>query len=290
MARIRRRSFLLLLVPIAGLAVFLALRHREDPEQAGKQALELAGAAKQAGNNLVRCIADDEPSIDLWQKNDESLRTIIAKHYAGLPDRLRAQCIPALEKVRGSLKKSDGVSPSVGSALAAYQEALRSAAASGERFAEVAAARDEEARGFGQITSAAVDWGSAPLPAAPAPFERFFVCAVPELPRFDDSDQLFKHFASNCLHGDPVAFMSRARRDCGSALSGGNPSGQAAGVDPLTARRFHAGPFMKLLWGGCAKDAYKVRFAQDGDELLRSLANVRDTGSRLARAAFGAPS
>jgi hypothetical protein len=197
------------LLPVAGRALFLALHHREDPEEIAKRSLELAGAAKQAGNSLVRCIADDEPNLDLWSKSDESLRTIIAKHYDGLPERMRARCIPALEKVRGSLTKSANVPERVGTALEAYKDALRSAAASGEAFAQKTAARDEEMRGFGEIAKAAIDWGTAPLPTDPAPFERFFVCAVPGLPQLDDSDKLFKHFTTNLtaptVHATDVA-------------------------------------------------------------------------------------
>jgi len=271
-----------------GIAVVAWTQLRDDPVESAKQSGALAATAKRGANDFIRCVAADEPDLDLWRKNDLFVKDMIAKHYSGLGNRMRDRCIPSLGKLRSSLKKDRRVPEQVGAALDRYKTALASLETATAQFAEKTAARENQERTFRGIVTAATEWQAAPLASEPTSFERFMVCAVPGLETMPDGEKLFRFFADTCVHGDPMAFMTKTQRDCGAVLSGG---AGAAKQDPLVVRRFHTAPkdFMKFLWTGCAKDAYKVWIAADGGgDLLKSLSELRDAGTRLAAEALKA--
>ena len=197
--------------------------------------------------------------------------------------------MPDLEKTSGGLEASGELPHAFTSALEGYRNTLRRVDDLGNRFAQKGASRAEEEAAFHEIATSATDWAQAPLAPEAAPFERFFVCAVPGLPGMKDSKELFQHFSTACFHGDPVEFMRHAHRECGPALHGGPTKASAA--DAMSARRFHGNPgFMRMLWEACAKDAYKVWMSSDdGDEVVQSLDELRTSGTRLIAAALQQP-
>jgi len=290
--RIRRWGLLGIVAVAAGGGVFAWTALRDDPAEAAKQSNALADTAKQGANEFIRCVAADEPGLDLWRKSDIFVKDMIAKHYTGLGDRMRDRCIPSLGKLRGSLKKDRRVPERVGVALDQYKTALASLETTTTQFAEKTAARDNEERTFHGIVTAATEWQAAPTAAAPTPFERFMVCAVPGIEAMPDGEKLFRFFADTCVHGDPMGFMTKTQRNCGALLSGGAAGAAGGNQDPLVVRRFHTAPkdFMKFLWTGCTKDAYKVWIAADGGgDLLESLTKLREAGTRLAAEALKSP-
>jgi hypothetical protein len=279
------------LVLVLGGAAYWWFFRRESPEEVAKSSVALADLGKRAANDFLSCVADDEPNVDLWSVSDGFVKDRIAKHYNGLADRMRDRCLPDLRKTQSALRKGAGVREPVATELEQYKAALAKLAEASDHFIQKAAARTDQEKAFHAIEKAAIDWEAAPLTADAAPFERLFACAVPKLSTMDNADKLFRFFADTCVHGDPFAFMSGIQRDCGAVLRGGAPAGQNAAQDPNMVRRFHEHPgFMKLLWGGCVKDTYKVWLAADGGDALRtSLMDLREPGTRLVAAALQAP-
>jgi hypothetical protein len=277
-----------LLLPLGAAGIGAFWWSRRTPELPAKNAGDLVDTAKRGANDFLRCLAEDEPGLDLWRKKDDFLRIIITKHYRGMADRMRYQCLPALAKFGSSLKTDRDPPDPLVTALNRYKDVLKRVEERADRFVQKSVVRAEDEQAFHAIARAAIEWAEAPVPAQPAPFERFFVCAVPGLPTMkEDGKELYQFFSHTCFHGDPVGFMTRIRRDCGPALRGAAVSPANGASDPLSARRFHGNPgFMRLLWEACAKEAYKVWISNDdGDDVLKSLSDLRDAGSQLVVAA-----
>jgi len=154
--------------------------------------MALAEAANAGASAFINCILEDEPNLDMGKASQTFFRDKLAKHYFGLTTRLRDRCLPALEEVRKALQKDPSFSEQVAAELEAYKDKVVSVAKASDDFVRASQARDGGERAFHAIDKAAGDWESAPIPADPAPFERFYACAVPGLGEMKDADTLFR--------------------------------------------------------------------------------------------------
>jgi hypothetical protein len=251
----------------------------------------LAKAANAGVTEFINCILEDEPNLDMTKASQTFLRDKMAKHYFGLTMRLRDRCLPALEEVSKALQKDPSLSEQAAVALQAYKDKVVTVAKASHEFVRTSQTHDDEERALHAIDKAAGDWESAPIPAVPAPFERFYACAVSGLSEMDGPDRLFRFFREKCIDGDARAFLTEVQRDCGVVLSGGEPR-RTVSHDDLDAVRRLRGPagFTKLLWGGCVKDAYKVWMAEvGGAAVIRSLLDLRVAATQLVAVAAAQP-
>ena len=278
-------------VTVAAAGGVFALTRPPKPEQVAKSSIVLADTAKRGGNDFLHCMAGDEPSLDLWSKSDAFLKYVVPKHYHGFPERMRDRCIPALDKLRASLNPNGHVPDRVMLEVDHFKQALVEVKSAAEHLAEKAGAHARTEAEFSAIVRAAGDWEEATLPPTPAPFDRFFACAVPGLSAMKDGADLFRFFAENCIHGDPMGYMTKVQHDCGGVLGGGDVKAAGPAEDLLAARRFRGpkGP-VKTHWYTCAKNAYKSWIAEDGGgELVKAMTDLREAGTRLTAAALQVP-
>jgi len=269
----------------------VALTRPPKPEEIAKSSVVLADTAKRGANDFLHCISEDEPSLDLWAKRDAFLKFVVPKHYQGLPQRLRERCIPALDGLRASLKPSGHVPERVRVEVDHFKQSLGEVKDAAEHLAEKSDTHAHTVASFDAIVQAAGAWEEATLPPTPAPFDRFFACAVPGLGAMRDGGDLFRFFAENCIHGDPMAYMTKVQRECSGALGGSDVKAAEGSQDLLAARQFRGpkGP-VKTHWWTCAKNAYKSWVAEDGGEaLVKAMTDLRDAGTRLAAAALQVP-
>jgi hypothetical protein len=274
----------ILAIPVTLGAAFGIVWWRGAPEREAKRAADLAAQAKQGANRFLRCVANDQADVDLWSKSDLAVKDLIAKYYPDLSRRMGERCLPLLNDLDRDLGKHGRLSADVSAALGSFQEAVGNTSRAASAFVSKAKEHDEEQASFQKIVDNANNWDAAPVAADAAPFERFFVCAIPKAV-MDSGDDLFHFFANTCVHGDPLGFMRTTARQCGGILRGDVAVGAG---DSSAVRKFHGyHGLMKLGWSGCAKDAYKVWIASDGGpQLVGSLADLRGAGTRLAAAAF----
>jgi hypothetical protein len=242
----------------------------------------LANAVTGATDEIIQCLLDHEPGLDLTKVSQRFLRDKMAKHYPGLASRMRESCIPAIEGIAKTLQKDPSLSEQAAADLEAYKNKVATLAKTSGEFVSGSQAREAEDRTLGAIEKAATDWDAAPLPEAPSAFEHFFACGVPGLGKIKDGDDLFRFFGNKCIEGDARAFMAEVQTNCGDTLSGGQPKRAVPKEDLNAVRRYRRAGLVKLLWSGCVKDTRKVLMAQDGiAPVIEALLELRAVAKRL---------
>src|SRR5579871_5802679 len=203
-------------------------------------------------------------------------------------EHLTTECVPKLERARGSMGALVAdMTPELKPALEKYVTALPRMQTGLEVYAEKIKSRGATKDVDGSIQEVGAAFTPDVTPQSVA-FEKFLVCAIPDLGKKKDTMEVLQYLFETCKKGDPVAFMGRVREECGSLVTNVD-----ANAKPVPSKTFKA--TMKKLsdaperlgdaFADCAKWSRKGKKALDLEDFLTAAGDYMEARGELVTTA-----
>jgi hypothetical protein len=203
-------------------------------------------------------------------------------------EHLSTECIPKLERARGALGAMVSDMPTeLKPPLEKYVGALPRMQTGLEVYAEKIKSRGAVKDVDTTIQEVGAAFTADPTPESVA-FEKFLVCAIPDLAKKKDTQEVLQYLFETCKKGDPVAFMTRVREQCGSIVTSVDKDAK-----PVPSKTFKA--TMKKLsdsperlgdaFADCAKWSRKGKKALDLEDFLTAAGDYMEARGELVQTA-----
>jgi hypothetical protein len=223
---------------------------------------------KRETGSFFNCAMASEIDMNLVQ-NASQIQMKIEGAYATqqktFSDYLLTDCVPKIERARQAFGALKDTPAEYGPALDKYRDVLPKLQAGIEEYAEKIKNRKEVKDTDQLIQEHGGAWHSstAPSPEGIA-YEKFMHCAVPGLAKMKDAQEMLEFLADTCFKKDPVAFMDRARKECGPILTNVDPKAKPSGTWALSMKRFYEEEARQLrAWEDCGRKSRKGKKAED---------------------------
>jgi hypothetical protein len=203
-------------------------------------------------------------------------------------DHLTTECVPKIERARSALGALVGDMPAeLKPPLEKYVAALPRMQTGIEVYAEKikgrGAVKDVDAS-IGEVGAA---FSSEPTAESVA-FEKFLECAIPDLGKKKDTQEVLQFLFETCKKGDPVAFMGRVREQCGALVTDVNKDAKPAPSKTFKANVKKLSDAPERLgdaFANCAKWSRKGKKQLDLEEFLTSAGDYMEARAELVQTA-----
>jgi hypothetical protein len=203
-------------------------------------------------------------------------------------DHLTTECVPKLERARGtmgalladipvelkpSLDKYVGALPRMQTGIEVYAEKVKGRGA----VKDVDQTIQEVGGAF-----------TADPTAESVAFEKFLVCAIPDLNKKKDTQEVLQYLFETCKKGDPVAFMGRVREKCGPLVQNVDKDAKATPSKTFkaTVKKLSDAPErLGDAFADCAKWSRKGKKALDLEEFLNAAGDYMESRADLVQTA-----
>jgi hypothetical protein len=236
------------------------------------------------------CVMGTEVDVGMFNSGDMIQQRIESAYFTQqktYSEHLTTECVPKLEAARGamsglvndipaplrpSLEKYVGALPKMQTGLESYAEKLKSRGAT----KDVDQSIQEVGTAFtGDVTPESVA------------FEKFMVCAIPDLGKKKDIQEVLQFLAEICKK-DPVAFMTKVRSDCGSLVQNVNKEAkpEPSKTFKVNAKKFFEEDQRQLqAWEYCGKRSRKGKKQLDLEEFLTAASDYMEARAELVKVA-----
>jgi hypothetical protein len=236
------------------------------------------------------CVMSSEVDVGMFASGDQIQGRIESAYFTQqktYPDHLTTECIPKLEGARSAIGGLASDFPAeLKPPLDKYIEALPKMQTGLETYAEKLKTRgavkdvDQSIQEVGGAFTADV------TPESVA-FEKFMVCAIPDLDKKKDIQGVLEFLADVCKK-DPVPFMTKVRNDCGSLVQ--NVDKDAKPVPSKTfkanAKKFFEEDQRQLqAWEYCGKRSRKGKKQLDLEAFLTAASDYMEARAELVQTA-----
>ena len=203
-------------------------------------------------------------------------------------DHLTTECIPKLERARGTMGALVGDMPAdLKPALEKYVGALPRMQTGLEVYAEKVKGRGATK----DVDQTIQELGGAlsPEPTAESvAFEKFLVCAIPDLAKKKDTQEVLQYLFETCKKGDPVAFMGRVREQCGPLVQNVDKDAKATPSKTFkanTKKLYEEDQRQLQAWDYCAKRSRKGKKQLDLEDFLTAAGDYMESRADLVQTA-----
>jgi hypothetical protein len=223
-------------------------------------------------------------SADQIQQRIESAYFTQQKTYS---EHLTTECVPKLESARSALGAipdlPDALRPSLDKYLAALPKMQSGLESYAEKLKTRGAVKDVDA----SIQEVGGAFTADPTAESVA-FEKFLVCAVPDLDKKKDVQALLEWLADTCKK-DAVTFMTKARADCGQLVTGVDKDSKPSPDKTFKAvsKKFVEEDNSRLLqaWEFCGKRSRKGKKQLDLEDFLLASSDYMEARGELVKTA-----
>jgi hypothetical protein len=223
-------------------------------------------------------------SADQLQGRIESAYFTQQKTYS---EHLTTECVPKLEAARGAISGLVNDFPAaLRPSLDKYVAALPKMQTGLENYAEKLKSRGATKDVDGSIQEVGTAFTADVTPESVA-FEKFLVCAIPDLGKKKDIQEVLQFLADTCKK-DPVAFMTKVRADCGSLVQNVNKDAkpEPSKTFKANAKKFYEEDQRQLqAWEYCGKKSRKGKKQLDLEEFLTSASDYMEARGELVKTA-----
>jgi hypothetical protein len=136
--------------------------------------------------------------------------------------------------------------------------------------------------------------GSPDITAETAAYEKFLYCAIPDLAKKKDAQEVLEFMKEQCYSKDPVAFMDRVRKECGPLLVVADKEAKINPKSLPTWKQSHkpdgileAEMRQLQAWESCGKRSRKGKKKEDLEQFLLAVNDYMAARSDVAKAARG---
>lgn len=236
------------------------------------------------------CVTSSEVDVGMFQGADQIQQRIESAYFTQqktFSEHLTTECVPKIERARAAMASLIGeLPPEMKEAGDKYAASLPKLQAGIETYAERIKGRgalkdvDQSIQEVGTAFTADVSVESAA-------FEKFMVCAIPELDKKKDIQAVLEYLATTCKT-DAVPFMTRVREHCGPLVQNLNKDGKP---EPSKTFKANVKKFVEedqrqlQAWEYCAKRSRKGKKVLDLEEFLTASGDYIDSRSEVVKAA-----
>ena len=241
------------------------------------------------------CVTSSEVDIGSFQSADQIQQRVESAYFTQqktFSEHLTTECVPKLERGRAAMASLLSESPAdLKEALDKYLATLPRVQTGLESYAEKVKGRSV----VKDVDATIQEVGGAFSPEASVEstaFEKFLVCAIPDLDKKKDIQGVLEFLASTCKT-DAVKFMTHVREQCGPMIQNLNKDGKPAPSKTFkaNAKKFYEEDQRQLqAWEYCAKRSRKGKKVLDLEEFLTASGDYIETRSDVVRAAREAAS
>jgi hypothetical protein len=292
-AKRKRNMFVIVALVVVGGGGFFFMQQRKKAAVA--QAIVDAGGRfaeneKSQMGPFWNCVMSSEVDIGMFNNADQVQMRIESAYFTQqktYSEHLTTECVPKLEAARGAmsgmvtdvpgalrppLEKYVGALPKMQEGLETYAEKLKTRGATkdvDQSIQEVGAAFNPEPS------------------AESVAFEKFLVCAIPDLDKKKDIQGVLEFLADTCKK-DPVAFMTKVRADCGPMIQGVDKDAKAAPSKTFkaNAKKFYEEDQRQLqAWEYCGRKSRKGKKQLDLEQFLTASSDYMEARNELVKTA-----
>jgi hypothetical protein len=203
-------------------------------------------------------------------------------------EHLTSECVPKLERARGVMGGLVADTPAeLKPALDKYVGALPRMQTGLEVYAEKIKSRGAVKDVDGSIQEVGAAFTADVTPQSVA-FEKFLVCAIPDLAKKKDTQEVLQYLFETCKKGDPVAFMGKVREQCGPLVTNvdANAKPSPSKTFKATTKRLSDAPErLADAFGDCAKWSRKGKKALDLEDFLTAAGDYMESRGELVQTA-----
>ena len=268
---------------------------REKKKAAAVQVVLEAGGRfaerdKTEMGSFWNCVTSSEVDVGMFQSADQIQQRIESAYFTQqktFSEHLTSECVPKIERARAAMGSLVGdLPPEMKEAADKYVATLPKLQAGIEAYAEKIKGRgavkdvDATIQEVGTAFTADVSMESVA-------FEKFLVCAIPDLDKKKDIQGVLEFLATTCKT-NAVPFMTRVREQCGPLVMNLNKDGKP---EPSKTFKANAKKFVEedqrqlQAWEYCAKRSRKGKKVLDLEEFLTASGDYIDTRSDVVKAA-----
>ncbi len=225
-------------------------------------------------------------STDQIQQRIEGAYATQQKTYS---DHVVNECLPKIERAMSAANGLTDAPVEYQAAIAKYKASLPKLKAGIEVYAEKIKSRAEVKDVDKLIQDAGNAWHMTvePSPEGVA-FEKFMYCAIPDLDKKKDVQEVLEFLADTCYKKDPVAFMAKVREECGSLLTSIDKEAKPVPSKTWKAsmKKFFEEDARQLqAWDSCARKSRKGKKVEDLEEFLVASGDYMEARHEVVAAA-----
>jgi len=294
-AKARRNRMIFAVVGLAavGGGGFLMMRSRKQAA-AGQAMLEAGGRFslkdKEEMGAFWSCIMSSEVDMDMLQSADQIQQRVESAYFTQqktFSEHLTSECIPKIERGRSAMASLSSEMPAeLKAPFDAYLATLPKLQTGIESYAEKIKGRSAVKDVDATIQEVGGAFSTDPTVESTA-FEKFLVCAIPDLDQKKDIQGVLEFLAATCKT-DAVKFMTKVRADCGPIIQNLNKDGKPSPSKTFkaNAKKLYEEDQRQLqAWEYCAKRSRKGKKVLDLEQFLTASGEYMEAVVNVRRAA-----
>jgi zinc-ribbon domain len=286
---------------VVGFVIFKQVQDRNRKAAAQEKlnfAEKFVELEKRETGAFWNCVMASEVDIGMFQKGEQFQQRIESAYFTQqktFADYLTTECVPKIERARQAFGGLRDAPTELSGALDKYREALPKLQSGLEDYAENIKKRGTSKDTDQLIQELGTAWHTTPdITAETAAYEKFLYCAIPDLAKKKDAQEVLEFMSDACFKKDPVVFMDRIRKDCGQLLIVADKEAKvdAKSVPTWKASHKQGGILeedMRQLqaWESCSKKSRKGKKKEDLEQFLTAVNDYMAARSGVANAARG---
>ena len=301
---IRRRNRMIIGGVVLALIVFIIIRQvQERNRKAAVQeklnyAEKFVELEKRETGAFWNCVMASEVDIGMFQKGEQFQMRIESAYFTQqktFADYLTNECVPKIERARQAFGGLRETPPELAGPIEKYRETLPKLQSGLEDYAEKIKKRGSVKDTDQLIQELGGAWHSTPdITAETAAYEKFLYCAIPDLGKMKDAQEVLEFMKDQCYAKDPVVFMDRVRKECGPLLVVADKEAKVNPKSVPTWKQSHkAGGILEeemrqlQAWESCGKKSRKGKKKEDLENFLLAVNDYMAARSGVANAARG---
>jgi hypothetical protein len=294
-AKRKRNMFALIALVVVGGGAFAFQRSAAKNKQA-QEILDAAGRFAERDKSEMgafwNCAMSSEVDVGMFNSADQIQQRIESAYFTQqktYSDHLVEECVPKLKGAESALSSIPDLPSVLKPSLDKYLAALPKMETGLETYAEKLKTRGAVKDVDGAIQEVGGAFTADPTAQSVA-FEKFLVCAVPDLEKKKDLQTLLQDLADVCKK-DAVTFMTKVRTDCGSLVTGVDKDANAKGTPDKAfkgvAKKFIEEDNSRLLqaWEFCGKRSRKGKKVLDLEDFLLASSDYMEARGELVKTA-----
>jgi len=231
-----------------------------------------------------------EVDMDMLQSADQIQQRVESAYFTQqktFSEHLTSECIPKIERGRSAMASLSSEMPAeLKAPFDAYLATLPKLQTGIESYAEKIKGRSAVKDVDATIQEVGGAFSTDPTVESTA-FEKFLVCAIPDLDQKKDIQGVLEFLAATCKT-DAVKFMTKVRADCGPIIQNLNKDGKPSPSKTFkaNAKKLYEEDQRQLqAWEYCAKRSRKGKKVLDLEQFLTASGEYMEAVVNVRRAA-----
>jgi hypothetical protein len=250
----------------------------------------LAMADKADMGQFWSCVFGTDTDVGMFQSGDQIQQRIESAYFTQqktYSEHLTTDCIPKIEGARSSISGIEkDMLPALKPPYDKYVASLPKMQAGLESYAEKLKSRS----GVKDVDQSIQEVGGAfttDVTPESVAFEKFLVCAIPDLDKKKDIQGVLEFLADTCKK-DPVTFMTKVRADCGALVQKVDKDAKPSPSKTFKAntKKFYEEQQRQLqAWEWCGKKSRKGKKQLDLEDFMMGANDYIEARAEFVRTA-----